>query len=183
MTAANRFALVALAVLAAGAWWLNTRLHPAQPVVERPAPDGFYMTGAEITAPDAQGLPQYRLIAEEIRQVALGGDTLLRDVRVEYNMFSPSPWVLTAPEGRVTGNQSELELWGGVEVIGDSGDHGPARLTTDRLAVDVETSIARTDAPVALTLGAHQLRGTGMVAYLLEERLQLQSKVNGRFLP
>lgn len=183
MTSANRVALVLLAALAAGAWWLNTRLHPKEAVVERPAPDGFYMTSAEITAPDAQGLPQYRLIAEEIRQVALGGDTLLRDVRVEYNVYSPSPWLLTAPEGRVTENQAELELWGGVEVIGDSGDHGPARLTTDHLAVDVETSIARTDAPVALNLGQHQLRGTGLVAHLLEERLQLQSQVNGRFLP
>ena len=183
MNPRNRLAFIFLAALAAGAWWLNNRLHPAQAVVERPAPDGFYMTGAEITAPDAAGLPQYRLIAEEIRQVALGGETLLREVRVEYNMYSPSPWLLTAPEGRVTENQSELELWGGVEVIGDSGDHGPARLLTDHLAVDIETSIARTDAPVALTLGGHQLRGTGLVAYLLEERLQLQSQVNGRFLP
>jgi LPS export ABC transporter protein LptC len=183
VTAANRLAFIFLAVLAAGAWWLNKRLHPEQPVVERPAPDGFYMTGAEITAPDAQGLPQYRLIAEEIRQVALGGETLLRDVRVEYNMYSPSPWLLTAPQGRVSENQAELELWGGVEVIGDSGDHGAARVVTDHLAVDIETSVARTDAPVALTLGPHQLRGTGLVAHLLEERLQLQSQVNGRFLP
>jgi lipopolysaccharide export system protein LptC len=183
VTPANRLVFIILVAVAAGAWWLNNRLQPQEPVVERPAPDGFYMTGAEITAPDAEGLPQYRLIAEEIRQVALGGDTLLRDVRVEYNVYSPSPWLLTAPEGRVTEDQAELELWGGVEVIGDSGEHGPARLTTDHLAVDTETSIARTDAPVALTLGAHQLRGTGLVAYLLEERLQLQSQVNGRFLP
>ena len=183
MTPANRLALIALAAVAAGAWWLNNRLQPKQPVIERPAPDGFYMTGAEVTAPDAEGLPQYRLIAEEIRQLALGGETLLRDVRVEYNVYSSSPWLLTAPEGRVTENQTELELWGGVEVIGDSGEHGPARVTTDHVTVDVATSIARTDAPVALTLGPHQLRGTGMVAYLLEERLQLQSRVNGRFLP
>jgi LPS export ABC transporter protein LptC len=83
----------------------------------------------------------------------------------------------------VTENQAELELWGGVEVIGDSGEHGTARLVTDHLAVDIETSIARTDAPATLNLGPHQLRGTGLVAHLLEERLQLQSQVNGRFLP
>ena len=82
MNARNRLAFIFLAALAAGAWWLNNRLHPAQAVVERPAPDGFYMTGAEITAPDAAGLPQYRLIAEEIRQVALGGETLLRETGI-----------------------------------------------------------------------------------------------------
>lgn len=175
--------MIVLAALAFGAWWLNNRLEQPAPVETRPAPDGYFMTGAEITVPDAEGLPMYRLVAQEIRQVALGGETLLKDVRVEYNVFSPSPWLLTAPEGAVSADQEVLELWGGVDVIGDSGDHGPARLSTDRLQVEIETSVARSDAPVTLSLGPQELHGVGLVAYLLEERLQLQSDVHGRFRP
>jgi LPS export ABC transporter protein LptC len=183
VTLRNRLALAVLAVLAGGAWWLNDRLQAPAPVEARPAADGFYMLGAEITAPDAEGLPRYRLVAEEIRQVALGGETLLKDVRVEYNVYSVSPWLLTAPEGSVSADQELLELWGGVDIIGDSGEHGPARLTTDRLEVEIDTSIARSDDPVTLVLGPQELHGVGMVAYLLEERLQLESQVHGRFLP
>lgn len=183
MTLGNRFALALLAVLAGGAWWLNNRLQAPAPVAPKPAADGFYMLGAEITAPDAEGLPLYRLVAEEIRQVALGGDTLLKDVRVEYNVYSASPWLLTAPQGSVSADQDVLELWGGVDIVGDSGDHGPARLSTDRLEVEIDTSIARSDDPVTLVLGPQELNAVGLVAYLLEERLQLESQVNGRFLP
>jgi LPS export ABC transporter protein LptC len=181
--AANRLGFLFLAALAGGAWWLNDRLNAPAIVDERPAPDGFYMTEAEITSPDVEGLPRYRLIADEIRQATLGGATRLREVRVEYNLYSASPWLMTAPEATISADQQQLELWGGVVVIGDSGDHGPARLATEQIEVDVRTNVAQTSAPVALTLGTHQLHAVGLVAYLLEERLQLQSEVHGRFLP
>jgi lipopolysaccharide export system protein LptC len=183
-TRGQRLALLALAALAFGSWWLNKRLDeaPAE-VAERPAPDGFYMTEAEITTAGADGLPRYRVIADEIRQVSLGGPTTLREVRVEYNVYSPAPWLLTAPEGVLSADQSLLELWGGVEVLGESGDHEQAAVSTERLAIDTTAHVASTDAHVDLALGPQKVSAVGMVAYLLEERLQLQSEVHGRFLP
>jgi lipopolysaccharide export system protein LptC len=180
----GRLALLTLAVLAAGSWWLNQRLDAGPGEIdERPAPDGFYMTEAEITTAGPDGLPQYRVIADEIRQLALGGPTELHDVRVEYNIYSPSPWLMTAPHGLLSDDQSLLELWGGVEVIGESGDHGRAAVATERLEIDTATHIARSRVLVDLALGEQRVSGVGMVAYLLEERLQLQSEVHGRFLP
>jgi lipopolysaccharide export system protein LptC len=181
---AGRLAFLALAGLAVASWWLNQRLEDAAPATEeRPAPDGYYMTEAEITTAGADGLPRYRVIADEIRQTALGGPTRLREVRVEYNIYSPNPWLLTAPEGVLSADQAVLELWGGVAVIGESGDHGRTAAEMERLEVDTTTHVARTASPVDLSFGAQQVSGTGMVAYLLEERVQLQSKVHGRFLP
>lgn len=184
MNPGGRLVLMALAALAAGSWWLNQRLE-APPVdsEERAAPDGFYMTEAEITTAGPDGLPRYRVIADEIRQRSLGGPTELREVRVEYNIYSPSPWLMTAPEGVLSNDQAFLELWGGVEVIGESGDHGRTSVTTERLEIDTATHVARSRVLVDLALGQQQLSAVGMVAYLLEERLQLQSEVNGRFLP
>ncbi len=184
MASGARLALLALAALAAGSWWLNQRLEPGGgDVEERPARDGFYMTEAEITTAGPDGLPRYRVIADEIRQRALGGPTEFHDVRVEYNIYSPSPWLMTAPQGLLSDDQSLLELWGGVEVIGESGDHGRAAVETERLEIDTATHVARSAVLVQLALGEQRLSGVGMVAYLLEERLQLQSEVHGRFLP
>lgn len=180
----GRLAFLLVAALAAVSWWVNQRMNNAAPVVtERPATDGFYMTEAEITTAGIDGLPRYRVIADEIRQVSLGGPTHLREVRVEYNVYSPNPWLLTAPEGVLSADQGLLELWGGVEVIGESGDHGRTSAEMERLQVDTATHIARTASPVDLALGPQQVSAIGMVAYLLEERLQLQSEVHGRFLP
>jgi lipopolysaccharide export system protein LptC len=184
VSSGGRLAFLVVAGLAAGSWWLNQRMEEASPALEeRPTPDGFYMTEAEITTAGADGLPRYRVIADEIRQVSLGGPTRLRDVRVEYNVYSPSPWLLTAPEGMLSADQDLLELWGGVEVIGESGDHGRTAAEMERLEVNTSTHVARTESPVDLALGPQRVSAIGMVAYLLEERLQLQSEVHGRFLP
>ena len=184
MTLGGRLAFLALAGLAAASWWANQRMEETSPLVEdRPNPDGFYMTEAEITTAGVDGLPQYRVIADEIRQDELGGPTRLLGVRVEYNIYSPNPWLLTAPEGNVSADQTLLELWGGVEVIGESGDHGRTAAEMERLEVDTALHVARTVSPVDLSLGPQKVSATGMVAYLLEERVRLQSKVHGRFLP
>lgn len=184
MTAGQKFGLFALAALAVGSWWLNQRMGGTPALTdERPPPDGFYMTEAEITTAGLDGLPRYRVIADEIRQVTLGGPTRLREVRVEYNIYSPAPWLLTAPEGVLSADQALLELWGGVEVLGESGDHERTSLQTERLEIDTTRHIARSAVEVNVALGPQQLRAVGLVAYLLEERLQLQSEVHGRFLP
>lgn len=183
MLSSGRIAFVVLAALAAASWWINQRDGQEPQLAERPPPVGFFMTEAEITTPGADGLPRYRLIADEIRQASLDGPTLLREVRVQYNMYSPSPWLLTAPEGVLSADQSRLDLWGGVEVIGETAGQGRTSLETEELEINTEAHIASTAAPVALSLGVQQLNGVGMIAYLLEERLQLQSEVHGRFLP
>jgi lipopolysaccharide export system protein LptC len=181
---AGRFVLIVLAVLAFAAWWFNQRATGVSPVVEELAPpDGFYMTEAEITTAGADGLPRYRVIADEIRQGTIGGPTHLHAVRVEYNIYSPNPWLLTAPEGVLSADQSLLELWGGVEILGESADHGRTSVETERLDVDTIRHVAHTASPVDLSLGPQQVSAVGMVAYLLEERLQLQSSVHGRFHP
>lgn len=184
MGSGGRLALIILASLAAGGWWLNGHVGQVAPDnADRPAPEGFYMTEAEISLAGPDGLPRYRLIADQIRQHALRGETALNGVRVDYNVYSPNPWTLTAPWGLLSADQSLLDLWGGVEIIGDSEDHGPTTLATERLQVDTRTHIARTDLHVVLGLGPQQVSAVGMVADLLAERVQLQSQVHGRFLP
>jgi lipopolysaccharide export system protein LptC len=176
--------LLALAGLAAISWWLNQKMDvPPLWLAERQPPDGFYMTEAEITTAGADGLPRYRVIADEIRQHKLGGPTQLSDVRVEYNIYSPNPWLLTSPEATLSADQSLLSLRGGVQVIGESGDHGKTSFATEHLEIDTAKHVAQTTAPVDLAMGPQRISAVGMVAHLLEDRVQLQSEVHGRFLP
>ncbi|MEJ2515140.1 MAG: LPS export ABC transporter periplasmic protein LptC [Gammaproteobacteria bacterium] len=179
-----RVGLVLLAAAAAGAYWLNQQLRgPDEAPAERPARAGYYMTEAEITRPGEGGLPQYRLLAEEVRQDEMTGPTRLADVRVEYGIYTPSPWLLTAPEGAVSPDLAELVLSGGVVISGEVEGEGDTRIETPRLTVDTATHVASTSAPVRLAVGDDWLTATGMVVYLMEERLRLQSSVHGRFEP
>jgi lipopolysaccharide export system protein LptC len=43
--------------------------------------------------------------------------------------------------------------------------------------------VAETPARVRVEMGGRQLRATGLIAYLKEDRLELQSNVNGQFRP
>ncbi len=184
MESPARIGFLLLAAAAAGAYWLNHQLRgPDEAPAERPARPGYYMTEAEITRPGEGGLPRYRLLADEVRQGETGGPTLLADVRLEYGIYTPSPWLLTAPEGAVSPDLDQLVLSGGVVISGEVEGEGDTRVETPQLTVDTATHIASTTAPVRLAVGPDWLTATGMVVYLMEERLQLQSSVHGRFEP
>lgn len=179
-----RVALALLAVAAAGAWWLNSQLGGPEPLAsERPARAGYYMTEAELTRPGDDGLPQYRLLADQVRQERMNGPTELVDVRVEYAVYTGAPWLLTAPRGEVSADQSRLELHGGVVIEGDVEGEGDTRMETETLSVELESHVASTEDPVRFAVGDEWLTATGMTAYLMEERLRLQSSVHGRFQP
>ena len=65
------------------------------------------------------------------------------------------------------------------EVEGDR----DTRVETDRLTVDIDTNVASTDGEVRVAVGDDWVTAIGMTAYLMEERLQLQSSVHGQFQP
>ena len=184
MTGSARAAFWILALAAAGAWWLNSQLNGLEPVTaERPARAGYYMTEGELSRPGEDGLPEYRLLAEQVRQDELNGPTRLEQVRIEYGVYTPSPWLMTAPRGTLSADQTRLELFGGVVLSGEVEGSRDTRVETQRLTLDIPGQIAVTEDPVRLGVGDDWLTAVGMTAYLIEERLQLQSSVHGQFQP
>jgi LPS export ABC transporter protein LptC len=180
----TRLTFVLLTLIAAWTWWLNRSADgEPQPVADVQPRKGYFMSEAEVTSAGADGRPRYRLTADEIRQGELGGPVSLQQVRVLYNVYSPDQWEMTAPDGELSADQQLLELWGGVELLGHTQRGGDTRVETERLLVDTARNTASTDAEVFLDFGAQKVRATGMVAYLMEERVELQSSVHGRFQP
>lgn len=180
----GRLAFVLLALIAAWTWRLNRSSDAGPlPLAEIESREGYFMTEAEVTSAGPDGRPRYRLIADEIRQSELGGPVSLQDVTVLYNVYSSDQWEMTAPAGVLSADQQRLELSGGVELLGHTEQGGDTRVETADLLVDTARNTASTDAEVFLVFGAQRVRATGMVAYLMEERLELQSSVHGRFQP
>ena len=173
-----------LALGAAGAWWLNRQLEgPTGLTVDRPARAGYYMTEGEISRAGPDGLPEYRVLAERVRQEELDGPTSLEQVRVEYGVYTASPWLLTAPRGTLSADHASVELFGGVIISGEVEGDQDTRVETDQLTLDIDSSVASTQGEVRLAVGEQWLTAIGMTAYLMEERLQLQSSVHGQFQP
>ena len=54
---------------------------------------------------------------------------------------------------------------------------------TQELEIDPEAYKAETNTRVQLRIGSRSLTGTGMLALLQENRLELKSNVSGKFIP
>jgi len=184
LISSGRIAFVMLALGAAGAWWLNQQLEgPGSAAPDRPARAGYYMTEGELSRAGPDGLPEYRVLAERVRQDELDGPTALEQVRIEYGVYTATPWLLTAPRGILSADQSSVELFGGVLISGEVEGDRDTRVETDRLTIDIESNVASTEGEVRLAVGDDWVTAIGMTAYLMEERVQLQSSVHGQFQP
>jgi LPS export ABC transporter protein LptC len=73
-------------------------------------------------------------------------------------------------------------LEGDVRLTGRNGSGTkPAVITTEQMKLDVDRSIASTSAPVRIELAPHAVTARGLRADLKQDRVQLESSVNGRF--
>ncbi|MGH8369841.1 MAG: LPS export ABC transporter periplasmic protein LptC, partial [Gammaproteobacteria bacterium] len=58
----------------------------------------------------------------------------------------------------------------------------PLVIHTDKLDVNLDTNIGTTADPVDIVQGQSHMTGIGMVAYLKEDRMILQSNVRGHYV-
>jgi lipopolysaccharide export system protein LptC len=76
-----------------------------------------------------------------------------------------------------------LELLDDVVAVTREGDGAPAIIRTEYLRLEPDEYVASTDRKVTIDYAGSRLFAVGMRAYLKEDRLQLLSNVNGKFLP
>lgn len=181
------FLSLMLAGLAAlGAWTWQQYLTEDKVRPRDPAPEilGVYMRNAVVISPGEDGRPLYRLEAGRMNQ-PLGSERVdLEDIVIEYSHETPRPWRLTADSGQV-----RLD-WGNVVLAGNVIATAPAdegeeitTLLTQQMTVDAEAHQVRAPGEVIMVRGEERLASVGMSADLLAETVQLESEVNGRFLP
>lgn len=148
---------------------------------EAPPQPGYYVKQATVIDTNDQGVAYLQLSAETIEQNPATNSVELRDVKLDYSSEPDKPWVLTARRGRVPPGSRIAEFSGDVVVKPGGPSKTPAILRTEFLRVDTEKNVASTTADVSIEMNQQRLTATGFTFDLKQERLRLESKVNGRF--
>jgi len=145
---------------------------------------GYYLRDATLTEFDPAGSVRVEVSARLVTENPALKTVELEMVSVNYFPQPDQRWRLTSDRGHLPAEHERVDLEGNVVMTGERAGAGePAVIRSDRLTLQVEEEIARTDGPVTLNLGRHGISAVGMVADLKAETLRLESAVNGRFQP
>lgn len=180
----NIVALCALAAIAAATWYWSRPAPPAATLVlpDDDRPPSYYLRDAVIRRMDDEGRVLYRVYAQFAEERPEERALRLDGVRIEYRQTAQVPWLIEAGRAMVYLDEQTLELDGGVELARSVEARGlPAAVQTEQLRLEPQRRVATADGEIRFTFGASTLTATGLTAFLDEDRLELQSNVQGRF--
>ncbi len=157
---------------------------------ERAVDPGYSATDAQVVETDADGAPRYALRAASIQQDPRSLEVKLQELSMQVSDGEDAPWLITARNGRMPEDASQIELSGEVRVagtVGGSGGRGeaagPIEIRSDTLSYDIAESLARSTSDVTIRLSGKWLQAHGIEANLKQRQVRLESRVHGRFVP
>jgi LPS export ABC transporter protein LptC len=176
---------IALTAAALGSWYLarqGTADDTDSSALESPH-RGYYLKSARILGTGPDGKLLYEIQAKHAEQS--GRDEIaFSDVLINYSPSSDVPWIVNADSALINQGDQRVRLSGHVRALSSEGFSGnDTEIRTQYLELDPERYIAETDQRVQIRIGARSLTATGMLASLNENRLELKSNVNGKFVP
>ncbi len=177
--------IVMLTAAALGSWYLSRMYADVEVIqtVSDTGSDGFYLRTARILGTDVSGQLLYEIEAEFAEQQE-NKDIELQNVRIRYSTGAEVPWTINADLATISEDQQLLRLSGHVTAFSNEGFGGQVtEIRAPVLDIDPQTYRAETDGRVQLRIGSRSLTGTGMLALLQENRLELKSNVSGKFIP
>lgn len=185
MRGRNAAGIGALAILAAGSWYLATSLR--QPEISDDSGNtfsgGFYLRSARILGMGDEGGLLYEILAEYAVQKE-NAQIEFQNVQISYSPATSIPWTLNADTATISENQERVILEGNVRAVSSAGFAGEVtEIRTPYLELEPENFRAETESRVQIRIGSRSLTATGMLALLEENRVHLKSNVSGRFVP
>ena len=177
-----RFAALTGAALASAVVYLGQR-EPERPAPAARLAPGYYVRDAVLEGTGDDGRVLYRVLADDARQVDAAGAIRLATVRVDYTPGGEVPWELTATQGQMPADRTIIELSGEVVATTRAPGEAPLAIHTDYLELDPDAYVARTDRGVRVERARDTLRARGLRAYLKEDRIELETDVQGTFRP
>ncbi|MBT8100899.1 MAG: LPS export ABC transporter periplasmic protein LptC [Gammaproteobacteria bacterium] len=185
MTPRHTVMVVLLTAAALGTWYLASQHDDAlsAPGVDGEQHRGYYLKSARILGTGSDGSLLYEINAVRAEQQA-GNRIEFSDVRIQYSPQSEVPWTLVADSAMLFPDQNRVTLRGHVLAVSKEGFSGDeTEIRTPYLELDPDQFVAETDERVQIRIGARSLTGTGMLASLKENRMEIKSNVSGRFIP
>lgn len=185
MSARNILLTILLSCAAAASWYLaqQYRADDGDNAGIEATQRGYYLKSARILGTGPDGSLLYQIQARHAEQQ---GDEQISftDVLINYSPASEVPWIVNADSAMIHQGERRVRLSGHVRAVSSEGFSGnDTEIRTQYLELDPEAYVAETDERVQIRIGARSLTATGMLASLRENRLELKSNVNGKFVP
>lgn len=185
MSSRSTTTLLVLIAAVLGSWYL-TRLNLASdpvPGYNGVEHRGYYLKSARILGTGPDGSLLYEIDAVHAEQ-QVNNRIQFSDVRIHYSPESDVPWTINADTATLYPDQQRVLLQGHVRAVSERGFSGEeTEIRTQYLEFDPENYIAETEERVQIRIGTRSLTGTGMLASLNENRMEIKSNVSGRFIP
>lgn len=144
-------------------------------------PDYFF-NDFVATARDIQGNITYRLEAKQLEHFPYNYSMSLDKPYIELFHEKARPWQTWAEQGIYHEKRQLMTLTGKVRIHRAADEVNQAiTLLTDSMTLDMKKKIARTKADVQITSGEDILNATGMRVDLESGRVELHSKVKGKY--
>jgi len=185
MSAHRIIVLVLLLVSTASSWYLVGSLSKSEMIETQgnAVSDGYYLKSARILGTGNDGHLLYNIKADYVEQLN-GADMFFQNVEIRYSPTTQVPWIFNADTATISDDQQRVILKGHVLAVNTHGFDGKnTEIRTQYLEFEPDTYRAQTQAQVQIRIGLRSLMATGMLALLQENRLELQSNVNGKFVP
>ena len=145
------------------------------------APDvDTYLEGVEGIKYAANGATAYRWRADSAERRISDGAVSLAEPFYIGNIAEQRPWTASARRGRLSQNGQQLQL---SEAVLVKDLIRQAEISTEQLNIDLADNSVATEAEVTLKLRNGVTHSTGLSASLKEEKVDLLSKVRGRYEP
>ena len=136
----------------------------------------FYLNQFKATEYRTSGQVRYYFVADQAQHFPDGDYTLVERPDVTLYDERGLPWLTRAMKGRVTTNYETVKLWDQVVMQRDT-PADPLELTTRAMTLFPQRDFAETEQAVLITSLNSRITGTGMKAYLDQERVELLDDV------
>lgn len=134
------------------------------------------------TARDAQGKISYRLEAKQLEHFPYNYSMTLEKPYIELFQEKGQPWQTWAEQGIFFEKRQLVTLSGKVRIHRAADEiNQPVTLSTESITLDMRKKIAKTSSDVQVTSGEDILNATGMMVDLQSGRVELHSKVKGKY--
>jgi LPS export ABC transporter protein LptC len=142
----------------------------------------FYLSSTKILNTAKSGLYLFTLEADYAEQESRD---LIKfyNVTITYTPESNVSWSLTSDVASKFSENDFLFLEGDVTAKSGQSSMNETIIYSDQLELDPSKYIVKTNKQVIIKLCNHSLTAIGMLATLNKDKLELQSQINGTFLP
>jgi len=181
-----RFLAVALFVIGVAfftSWLLRTL--GETPLVKTGAvnrePD-YYFEDFVATVRDKQGNLSYRLESKQLEHFPYNNSMVLSKPYIELFNEKGQPWQTWAEQGVYFERHQIINLTGKVRIHRAADEiNQTVTLLTEAITMDMKKNIAQTNSDIQITSGEDILNATGMKVELDSGRVELHSKVQGKY--